>query len=250
MKKKLLIIPLLLLTSCNDPMFFEGKKATPEEMQSVIDKMDNNGAFIKHGWYEYNAEEIRTNYFKNNNYTYISKFVYNFKFLAGSTSDNGYLRFEKLIGTRKMFKGSKNNPDEFMTTYEYFANETDIIMFTKDETTNDATTTKTKRYSFFFNTFFLNFYSDNYKEFYVKENAVHIKINNKIDNIYSSKNIAFSYDDKYNLNKGKYKVDFKYLFNDDWCTLKSVETIEPCEEQTFEVRKDYEEEAIWKYLII
>ena len=57
MKKKLLIIPLLL-TSCNDPMFFEGKKATHEEMQSVIDKIDNNGAFIKPSWYEYNAEII------------------------------------------------------------------------------------------------------------------------------------------------------------------------------------------------
>ena len=36
MKKKLLIIPLLLLTSCNDPMFFEGKKATEEEVNAFI----------------------------------------------------------------------------------------------------------------------------------------------------------------------------------------------------------------------
>ena len=238
MKKKLLIIPLLLLTSCNDPMFFEGKKATPEEMQSVIGNIDNNGAFIKPGWYEYNAEEIRTNYFKNNNYTYISKFVYNFKFLAGSTSDNGYLRFEKLIGTRKMFKGPKNNPDEFMTTYEYFVNETDIIIFTKDETTNDATTTKTKRYSFFFNTFFLNFYRDNYKEFYVKENAVHIKINNKIDNIYSSKNIAFSYDENYNLNLGKIKQEMKVYPKEEIITELMTETLIPCEEQDFEMKEE------------
>ena len=90
----------------------------------------------------------------------------------------------------------------------------------------------------------------NPKHGYIKENSIHFKFCIEEEGFISNKDLAFSYDDKYNLNKGKYKIDLKYLFNDDWCTLKSVETIEPCEEQTFEVRKDYEEEAIWKYLII
>ena len=98
MKKKLLIIPLLLLTSCNDPMFFEGKKATPEEMQSVIDNIDNNGAFIKPGWYEYNCEEITSSVYKdndNNKYNIVNKFVYNIKVLVDKSSTSNKLEFKK-----------------------------------------------------------------------------------------------------------------------------------------------------------
>ena len=36
MNKKIILLIPLLLTSCNDPMFFEGKKATEEEVNAFI----------------------------------------------------------------------------------------------------------------------------------------------------------------------------------------------------------------------
>ena len=97
MKKKLLIIPLLLLTSCNDPMFFEGKKAT-EEVNAFISNISDNETFLKPGWYEYNCEEITSSVYKdkdNNKYNIVNKFVYNIKVLVDKSSTSNKLELKK-----------------------------------------------------------------------------------------------------------------------------------------------------------
>ena len=251
MKKKLLIIPLLLLTSCNDPMFFEGKKATEEEVNAFISNISDNGTFLKPGWYEYNREEILSSIIEdkdNNKHNITTKYVYNIKVLLDGSETNGFLNFKKLVGTEKLYNLKQNN--ELYRSYEYYGLEKEMFILIKHEKTNEIQTIGSEKYSFLFTPEFFETYDKYNENSYIKENSIHFKFCIEEEGIISNKDLAFSYDDKYNLNKGKYKIDLKYLFNDDWCTLKSVETIEPCEEQTFEVRKDYEEEAIWKYLII
>ena len=74
-----------------------------EKANVEIDKIDNNGAFIKPSWYEYNAEIIET-YTHNNHSVDIAKSIYNIKFLTGIKSDSGILGFQRLIGTRKNYE--------------------------------------------------------------------------------------------------------------------------------------------------
>lgn len=249
MKKKLLIIPLLLLTSCNDPMFFEGKKATPEEMQSIIDNIDNNGAFIKPGWYEYNAEINENHSFKGNNDPYIKKSIYNIKFLASNKENYGVLDFEKLIGTKKVTKGLKSENDPYVKSFEYFGNENEMFIISKDEKTNEIRTMGSEEYSFVFNPIFLNFYSKGYKSMYIKENDIHINFDSKIDDTSFKRDLAFSYDENYNLKMGKFKMTIKVDNNEELYTETTVETLIPCEEQIFDIRKDYEEDTKYRFFI-
>ncbi len=247
MKKKLLIIPLLLLTSCNDPMFFEGKKATHEEMQSVIDKIDNNGAFIKPSWYEYNAEIIET-YTHNNHSVDIAKSIYNIKFLTGIKFDSGILGFQRLIGTRKNYEKLNNKSDKYVKYYEYFGNENEMFICIHDIENGEIHTKGNDKHSLIFNPLFLIFYSDNY-ELYIKENNIHIKFYGKLNDGYMNRDLAFSYDKNYDLKIGKIKMDTELPNEKEIYKKTSFETLTLCEEQDFEIRKDYEEKTIYKYNI-
>ena len=254
MKKKIiLLISLLSLTSCNDPMFFEGKKATEEEVNAFISNISDNRTFLKPGWYEYNCEQISSSIHKdndNNKYNIVNKFVYNIKVLVDKSSTSNKLELKKIVGTQKRYDLNVSDSNSLYVTYEYYGIGNEIFILIKDERTNEIQTIGSEKYNFLFTPKFFETYDKYHENSYIKENSIHFKFCIEEEGIISNKDLAFSYDDKYNLNKGKYKIDLKYLYNDDWCTLKSVETIEPCEEQTFEVRKDYEEETIWKYLII
>lgn len=64
--------------------FFEGKKATEEEVNVFISNISDNGTFLKPGWYEYNRR--RDSFFNywdkdNNKYNITTKYVYNIKVL-------------------------------------------------------------------------------------------------------------------------------------------------------------------------
>lgn len=251
MKKKLLIIPVLLLTSCNDPMFFEGKKATEEEVNAFISNVSDNRTFLKPGLYEYNCEEILSSIIEdkdNNKHNITTKYVYNIKVLLDGSETNGFLNFKKLVGIEKLYNLKQNN--ELYRSYEYYGLEKEMFILIKHEKTNEIQTKGSEKYSFLFHPHFFEKLDKNYDATYIKENSIHFKFDNRDSNKRSHIDLAYLYDDQYNLKIGKYEAKLKKLYNIDGSSLELSETIEPCEEQTFEVRKDYEEEAIWKYLII
>ena len=252
MKKKIiLLISLLSLTSCNDPMFFEGKKATEEEVNAFISNISDNGTFLKPGWYEYNREEILSSIIEdkdNNKHNITTKYVYNIKVLLDGSETNGFLNFKKLVGTKKLYNLKQNN--ELYRSYEYYGLEKEMFILIKHEKTNEIQTKGSEKYSFLFHPHFFEKLDKNYDATYIKENSIHFKFDNRDSNKRSHIDLAYSYDDQYNLKIGKYEAKLKNLYNFDGSSLELSETIEPCEEQIFEVRKDYEEEAIWKYLII
>ena len=253
MKKKLLIIPLLLLTSCNDSMFFEGKKATEEEVNAFISNISDNRTFLKPGWYEYNCEQISSFIHKdkdNNKYNIVNKCVYNIKVLVDKSSTSNKLELKKIVGTQKRYDLNASDSNSLYATYEYYGIGNEIFILIKDERTNEIQTIGSEKYSFLFHPHFFEKLDKNYDATYIKENSIHFKFDNRDSNKRSHIDLAYLYDDQYNLKIGKYEAKLKNLYNIDGSSLELSETIEPCEEQTFEVRKDYEEEAIWKYLII
>ena len=95
---------------------------------------------------------------------------------------------------------------------------------------------------------FLIFYSDNY-ELYIKENNIHIKFYGKLNDGYMNRDLAFSYDKNYDLKIGKIKMDMELPNEKEIYKKTSFETLTLCEEQDFEIRKDYEEKTIYKYNI-
>ena len=161
---------------------------------------------------------------------------------------NGFLNFKKLVGTEKLYNLKQNN--ELYRSYEYYGLENEMFILIKHEKTNEIQTKGSEKYSFLFHPHFFEKLDKNYDATYIKENSIHFKFDNRDSNKRSHIDLAYSYDDQYNLKIGKYEAKLKNLYNFDGSSLELSETIEPCEEQTFEVRKDYEEEAIWKYLII
>lgn len=253
MKKKLLIIPLLLLTSCNYPMFFEGKKTTEEEVNAFISNISDNETFLKPGWYEYNCEQISSFIHKdndNNKYNIVNKCVYNIKVLVDKSSTSNKLELKKIVGTQKRYDLNASDSNSLYVTYEYYGVGNEIFILIKDERTNEIQTIGSGKYSFLFHPHFFEKLDKNYDATYIKENSIHFKFDNRDSNKKSHIYLAYLYDDQYNLKIEKYEAKLKNLYNIDGSSLELSETIEPCEEQTFEVRKDYEEEAIWKYLII
>lgn len=134
-------------------MFFEGKKATPEEMQLIIDNIDNNGAFIKPGWYEYNCEEITSSIHKNNDnnkYNIVNKFVYNIKVLVDKSSTSNKLEFKKIVGTQKRYDLNASDSNSLYVTYEYCGIGNGIFILIKDERTNEIRTIGSEKYNFLF----------------------------------------------------------------------------------------------------
>ena len=78
---------------------------------------------------------------------------------------------------------------------------------------------------------------------------IHINFDSKIDDTSFKRDLAFSYDENYNLKMGKFKMTIKVDNDEELYTETTVETLIPCEEQIFDIRKDYEEETKYRFFI-